>query len=81
MQNLKFVLIYSTLKLGEVAIIKSLLNATGIEYFVTNENFSTIYGPADGATMMDIMVVEDKSEEAKELLKDFISPKKRSDSE
>ena len=69
------VTVYSTPKQSELAIIKSLLDSIGIKYFVTNENFNTLYGAADGFTAMEIKVEADRVDEAKELLSNFISPK------
>ena len=74
MQNAKFITVYSTNNHAELALIKSLLNTASINYFITNENFNSLYGVADGLTLMDIKVMDDKVEEAKELLKDFINP-------
>lgn len=71
----KFVTIHSTPNSGEIAFIKSLLDSQEIPYHIKGENFGTLYGPCDGLSRMDIMVREDYSEKAKELLKDFIKPK------
>lgn len=81
MQNSKFVTVHSTNNQADLAVIKSLLNISGISYFIANENFGTLYGAADGLTLMDIKVVSDEAEEAKELLKDFINPNKNKSSE
>jgi len=70
----KFVRVYSTPKLAEVAIIKSILESQKISYYIKGENFGTLYGPANGLSSMDIMVREDFCADAKELLKDFIKP-------
>jgi len=70
----KFVKVYSTPTQGEIAIIKSILDAHNIPYYIKGENFGTLYGPADGLSSMDIMVREDNFEDAKELLKEFITP-------
>ena len=71
-----FVVVHRTNNQAELALIKFLLQDADISYFIGNENFSTLYGAADGFTLMDIKVAEDKAEEAKELLKDLIAPKK-----
>lgn len=73
--NCKFVEIFSTPQQGEIAIIKSILDSQGIPYYIKGENFSTLYGAANGLSSMDIMIREDYSEDAIELLKEFISPK------
>lgn len=70
----KFIKVYTTPKAGEIAIIKSILDSQKISYFIKGENFGTLYGPADGLSSMDIMVREDNFEDAKELLKEFVSP-------
>jgi len=70
----KFVKIFTTPKMGEIAIIKSILDGEKIPYYIKGENFGTLYGPADGLSSADIMVREDYAVDAKELLKDFISP-------
>lgn len=69
-----FVKVFSTPNLGDISIIKSLLESEKIEYFIKGENFGIIYGPADGLSSADVMVREDQVEEAGVLLKDFISP-------
>lgn len=70
----KFVKVYSSPKQGEIMLIKSLLECEKIPYYVKGENFSALYGPADGLSTMDIMVQEEYFEDAKELLKGFITP-------
>lgn len=72
--NYKFVKIYSTPKQGEIAIIKSILDSQGISYYIKGENFGTLYGAANGLSSMDVMIRGDYSEDAKELLKEFIKP-------
>ena len=66
-----FVRIYSTSKSDQVALIKSLLDGNGIEYYITNENTRALYGPFD---LMDVMVKKDQTQETEELLKDLIFP-------
>ncbi|MFH0827241.1 MAG: DUF2007 domain-containing protein [Candidatus Omnitrophota bacterium] len=70
----KFVKVHSTPKSGEIAVIKSLLDAQKIPYEIKGEHFAALYGAADGLSSMDVMVREDYSEDAEELLKGFISP-------
>ncbi len=58
-------------------MIKSKLDSEGIECFISNENFSTIYPFLSGA--IDIMVKEEDLERAKEIIgddsaKDIICP-------
>ena len=70
----KFIKVYSTPKQGEIAIIKSILDSQGISYYIKGENFGILYGAASGLSSMDVMIKEDYSEDAKELLKEFIKP-------
>ena len=67
-----FVKIYSTPNQGEIAVIKSILDAQGITYYIKGENFGVLYGAANGLSSMDVMVADDRRDEAKELLKEFI---------
>ena len=69
-----FVRIHSVSRSDELAFIKSILESHGITYFIKGENFGSLYGPAYGFALMDVMVSEDCCEEAKEVLKDFICP-------
>jgi len=69
-----FMRVYVTPKLGEIAVIKSLLDSQGIPYHIKGETFGTLCGPADGLSAVDVMVREDNYLNAKELLKDFIKP-------
>ena len=68
-----FIKVYTTPSLSEIALIKSMLAAGEIVYYIKVENFGTLYGPADGLSSMDVMVRSDYIAEARELLKDFIS--------
>jgi hypothetical protein len=70
----RFLRVYTTPSIGEIAVIKSLLDGQKIPYYIKGENFGTLYGPADGLTSVDVMVREDFAEDARELLKDFIKP-------
>lgn len=70
----KFIRVHTTPKPAEIALIKSILNAENIPYDIRGEHLNALYGVADGFTSMDVMVREDYSEDAKELLKEFISP-------
>jgi len=57
----KFIRVFSTPKLAEITVIKSILDAQNIPYHIKGENFGTLYGAADGLSSMDIMVREDFS--------------------
>ena len=70
----KFQKIFTTPKIEEISIIKSILDSEKIPYYIRGENFGTLYGPADGLSSVDIMIREDYADDAKDLLKDFISP-------
>jgi hypothetical protein len=74
--NYKFIRVFTTPKIGEIVIIKSLLDSDKIPYYIKGENFGTLYGPADGLSSADVMVREDYAEHANKLLKDFINPPK-----
>lgn len=74
--NYKFKKVFSTPKLAEIIVIKSILETQNIPYHIKGENFATLYGAADGLSSMDILVREDFFSEANELLKDFINPPK-----
>lgn len=73
-RDYKFIKVHSTPKMGEIAVIKSLLDAQNIPYEIKGEHFAALYGAADGLSSMDVMVREDYFEDAEELLKEFISP-------
>lgn len=73
----KFICIYRTPEQGEMVVIKSLLDVSEIPYFIENESFAVSFGPIDGAVNFGIMVAEECVEEARELLRDFITPKPR----
>lgn len=64
--------VLETLNPGDIAFIKSVLDSEGITYFFQGENFVYMAYP----TPARLMVREDEVEKAKELLKDFRSPKK-----
>ena len=70
-----FIRVHSVLRPHDLALIKSILESSQIPYFIKGENFGSLYGPADGLSMMDVMVQEKYFEQAKELLKDFITPR------
>jgi len=71
--NYKFIKISTAPKMGDIAIIKSILDGEKIPYYIKGENFGTIYGIAHGLSSVDIMIREDYAEDAKELLKDLMS--------
>jgi hypothetical protein len=64
--------ILSTSNPGDIAFIKSILDSAGITYFFQGENFVHMAYPMPAR----LMVKKDEVEKAKELLKDFRSPKK-----
>jgi hypothetical protein len=75
--NHAFIKVYSTPNSGQIVVIKSLLEAEKISYYIKGEHFARLYGAADGLTTMDVMVREDDFADAKELLKDFIEPQNK----
>ena len=70
----KFVTVFTTPKSVDIPIIKSILESQNIPYHIKGEHFGSLYGYTDGFSSMDVMVREDHSEVAKELLKEFITP-------
>jgi uncharacterized protein YbaR (Trm112 family) len=63
-----FVEICSSLNMGDVALIKSILDDAGIEYYAYGENFMAVRPLLEP---IRFFVNEGQLEEAKELLKDF----------
>ncbi|MDD5455128.1 MAG: DUF2007 domain-containing protein [Candidatus Ratteibacteria bacterium] len=59
--------VLSTCNPGDIAFIKSILNAESITYFFQGENFVYMAYP----TPANLMVKKDEVEKARELLKDF----------
>ena len=72
---MKYVRVFSTNKQSQLAFVKSLLIAAGIDYQTTNENLNLVHGMADGYTLMDVLVPKDRADEARELLKDLDRPR------
>jgi len=73
-ENYKFVRVHSISRADELGIVKSILDTNKIPYFIKGENFGTLYGPSNGLALMDVMVREDYSPQAKDLLTDLINP-------
>ncbi|MEW6196671.1 MAG: DUF2007 domain-containing protein [Bacteroidota bacterium] len=67
-ENVTFIPLLATRNMGDIAIIKSLLDEQGIEYFIQGENMLHVLGSIDSAILN---VKEDQADEVKELLKDF----------
>lgn len=67
-ENATFVPVLSTKSMGDIAIIKSLLDEQGIEYFIQGENMLHVLGSVD---MAILNVKEEQADDVKELLKDF----------
>jgi len=63
-----FIRVLSTYNLGDIAVLKSILDEQGIEYFIQGENTAYIRGYMDPSILM---VREDQVQTVKELLKDF----------
>ncbi len=64
----KYVLALETHNAGDIAFIKSLLDAEGIIYFIQGENVSPYLF---NALSMRVMVDKDQAEEVKIILKDI----------
>lgn len=60
--------VISTSNFGDIALIKSLLDAEGIAYFVDGENFNTI---SPWIQPVRFLVREDSVEKAREVLSNF----------
>ena len=63
-----FAAVLSTYNLGDIALIRSILDNEGIEYYLQGENTASIRGYMDPTILM---VRNDQVEIVKELLKDF----------
>lgn len=72
-----YVCIFRTPYQSEIVLIKSLLDANEIPYSIDNEHFASLRGAADGVINFGVMVAESFCEKAKNLLEEFISPKKK----
>ncbi len=66
-KKVKFLAVFDSFYPGEIAFVKSLLNSEGIYYYIDNENAALI---ANANPRMTVMVPEDQSSTAIELLKD-----------
>ena len=64
--------VLSTSYPSDIALIRSILDSAGITYFFQGENFVYMAYPMPAR----LMVKKDEVEKAKELLKNFCSPKK-----
>lgn len=69
-----FVEIYRPCDQQEVMLIKATLDASGIGYYITNENFNSIL-PVWGVGDMRLMVERDQAETCKSLLLEALGPK------
>ena len=65
---MKYQRVYSTYNPGDLAFIKSILEESGIDYYVNGEWSGGVYPVAIG---MDVMVIETQAEQAKEIIEDF----------
>ncbi|MBU4488748.1 MAG: DUF2007 domain-containing protein [Candidatus Omnitrophica bacterium] len=67
-EYIKFKELLQTYNMADIAFIKSLLDASKIEYYVQGDNFLAVRPFVQAAR---IMVDNEKYNEAKELLKDY----------
>ncbi len=67
--------LYSPRDSSELVLIKSILDSEGIDYFVKNDNFGSMYiGPViDLYNKKMILVQDSRHERARELLNDFLN--------
>jgi hypothetical protein len=63
-----FIPILSTYNLGDIAVLRSILDGQGIEYFIQGENTAYIRGYMDPSILK---VREDQVQTVKELLQNF----------
>ena len=67
---MKFITIYNTIHSSEISIIRNLLDENNIDYQVPDEMTNSASGMAGlGMAGMRVMVPEDQSEQAREILK------------
>jgi hypothetical protein len=66
--NATFIPILSTYNLGDIAVLRSILDDQGIEYFIQGENTAYIRGYMDPSILK---VREDQVQTVRELLKNF----------
>jgi len=66
--EVKLLPVISTSNFGDIALIKSLLDAEGIAYFVDGENFNTV---SPWIQPVRFLVREDSFEKAREVLSNF----------
>ncbi|RMH31030.1 MAG: DUF2007 domain-containing protein [Nitrospirae bacterium] len=65
---------------GELSVIKSLLEANGIAYFVHNEHFGSLYpGPAIAMNRRIIMVQQSDAERTRILLSRLKDPREETE--
>ncbi|MBI2313778.1 MAG: DUF2007 domain-containing protein [Betaproteobacteria bacterium] len=66
-----FVEVYRPGDQQELMVLKPLLDARGIRYYVTNENFNSIL-PVAGVGEMRLMVEQERVQECLDLLRDAL---------
>lgn len=69
--DISFVEIYRPGDQQELFVLKPLLDARGIRYYVTNENFNSIL-PVAGVGEMRLMVEQERAQECVDLLLDAL---------
>lgn len=65
-EKVKFIPVLITFSPSKIAFVKSLLNSNKVSYYIDNENASRM---ADISLQMTVMVIEEQSKFAEELLK------------
>ncbi|MBN1627725.1 MAG: DUF2007 domain-containing protein [Deltaproteobacteria bacterium] len=60
--------VMTSFDIGEISVVRSLLDDNQISYLVQNENFSSFYGSVPAR----ILVPKDRMDEARDLLQDFL---------
>ncbi len=72
----EFVCVYRTTSLVEIAVIKSLLEAHSIFYYIDNEHFASLRSVPGGVVDLGVNVTKKFEEEARSLIQEFISSAK-----
>ena len=65
-----------TFNQGDIALIKSLLEAEGVVYYLKGENFNLVRPLAEAPMFM---VREDQLKKAQEVIKNFLGPREEKD--
>lgn len=59
---------YSTYSAGQVPVLKSVLEAEGIEYFLSDENIDTLYGSLPLLRAPRLMVRQEQADQVRQII-------------